>query len=201
MAGNDKRDFGRETRDTVVKSTLTGVGLTVLAVAALSPAGFGGMIGSSVASALGNGHAANASVDPYAKLPPFPNLLSRGELDNIQGELAATAAAMEITRAATDDRIELVRELALHPNALTLPALNHLPKSASVAQLRGPIEDAPTAPTIFAHKPVAAAPAAAAQEPASASGSIAATPIAPISFADSSVDEHLELASLLVGDN
>mgnify|MGYP000865863612 CR=1 FL=1 len=42
--------FEREVRDTVVKSGLTGVAATVLAVTIFSPAGFGGMIGTSLAS-------------------------------------------------------------------------------------------------------------------------------------------------------
>ena len=46
--------FEREVRDTVVKSGLTGVAATVLAVTIFSPAGFGGMIGTSLASSFGN---------------------------------------------------------------------------------------------------------------------------------------------------
>ena len=38
-------DYGREVRDTIVKSGLTGVAATMLAVTIFSPAGFGGMIG------------------------------------------------------------------------------------------------------------------------------------------------------------
>ena len=45
--------FEREVRDTIVKSGLTGVAATVLAVTIFSPAGLGGMIGTSLASGFG----------------------------------------------------------------------------------------------------------------------------------------------------
>ena len=38
-------DYGREVRDTIIKSSLTGVAATVMAVTVFSPAGLGGMIG------------------------------------------------------------------------------------------------------------------------------------------------------------
>ena len=74
----ERPDYSREVRDTIVKSSLTGVAATVIAVTAFSPAGFGGVIGTSVAAGLGLDRTARASDDPYAHLPPFPSPLSRG---------------------------------------------------------------------------------------------------------------------------
>src|SRR5690606_27627224 len=50
---SEKPSFEREVRDTVVKSSLTGVAATVLAVTVFSPAGLGGIVGTSMASGFG----------------------------------------------------------------------------------------------------------------------------------------------------
>ncbi|MBX9747191.1 MAG: hypothetical protein K2X34_09835 [Hyphomonadaceae bacterium] len=105
-------DYGREVRDTVVKSGLTGVAATVLAVTIFSPAGFGGLIGTSLASGFGADSSSAASEDPYASLPAFPAPLTAIELETIRGQLARTTASLEITRAATDDKIEYIRAIA-----------------------------------------------------------------------------------------
>jgi hypothetical protein len=105
-------DFGREVRDTVVKSGLGGVAATVLAVTIFSPAGFGGLIGTSLASGFGGDSNASSAEDPYANLPAFPAPLSSTELENIRSELARTTASLEITRAATDGKIEYIRSIA-----------------------------------------------------------------------------------------
>lgn len=118
-------DFGREVRDTIVKSGLTGVAATVLAVAAFSPAGLGGMIGTSVASGAG---ANPLSIDdPYAKLPPFPAPLSSDEISDIRGQLEATAASLDLTRAATEARIEQMRALMFSPAVVAAPVQVHAP--------------------------------------------------------------------------
>lgn len=207
MSDEPVGDYGREVRETVVKSTLTGVGLTVLAVAALSPAGFGGMIGTSVASALGGDHSTPGAADPYAKLPPFPSLLTQSEISDIHGQLAATTAAMEITRAATEDRIEFVHNLALHPNALSVAPLAHFAKAQPVAAhetrsaeaISPATQVAPAAPVATASAAPAAAEPVAIAEPAVAVS--AAAPLAPISFETAGRDRHLELATLLLGDS
>lgn len=108
-----KGDYGREIRDTIVKSSLTGVAATVLAAAVFSPAGLGGMVGTSLASGLGADPGVAPADDPYANLPAFPAPMSQDELSQIRGELAATAAAMEITRAATEAKVEHIRAIAL----------------------------------------------------------------------------------------
>ncbi|MFZ2029819.1 MAG: hypothetical protein WAU68_05900 [Vitreimonas sp.] len=125
-------EYAREVRDTVIKSGLTGVAITVLAATAFSPAGFGGIIGTSVASGLGLDHTARASEDPYAHLPPFPSPLTQTELTDIRGELARTAASLEITRAATEDKIDYVRTIAEHQGlSASMPAMHHALLSAT----------------------------------------------------------------------
>jgi hypothetical protein len=105
-------EYGREVRDTVVKSGLGGVAATVLAVTIFSPAGFGGLIGTSLASGFGGDANAASAEDPYANLPAFPAPLTSVELENIRSELARTTASLEITRAATDGKIEYMRSIA-----------------------------------------------------------------------------------------
>jgi hypothetical protein len=112
-------DYAREVRDTVVKSSLTGVAATVLAVTFFSPAGFGGMVGTSLASGFGQDPNSVSADDPYATLPPFPAPLTQDELSNIQSELARAAVSLEITRAATEGKIEQVRRIAMTPGAVT----------------------------------------------------------------------------------
>lgn len=109
MAGQGS--YEREVRDTIVKSGLTGVAATVLAVTFLSPAGFGDWVGASLASSFGSDSSARADDNPYANLPAYPAPLSQQELSDIRGQLASTAASLELTRAATDARIEHFRSL------------------------------------------------------------------------------------------
>lgn len=112
-------DYGREVRDTIVKSGLTGVAATVLAVTVFSPAGVGGMIGTSLASGFGLDTNSRTSEDPYASLPPYPAPLSAQELSDIHTQLARTTASLEITRAATEAKIEYIRSIALNGEAVT----------------------------------------------------------------------------------
>ncbi len=117
MTERSAQSHEAEAIDTVVKSSLTGVAATVLAVAILSPAGLGGMIG--VSSAFGGSADTNVAPDsPYAALPPFATPLSAQELDAIHSQLAQSAASLEFTRAATNDRIERIRALAIDADAL-----------------------------------------------------------------------------------
>ena len=151
----ERPDYSREVRDTIVKSSLTGVAATVIAVTAFSPAGFGGVIGTSVAAGLGLDRTARASDDPYAHLPPFPSPLSQTELTDIRGELARTAASLEITRAATEGKIEYVRTIAEHAGINTsMAGLRHAAMTVTTTSLA-----APTAPEP-APQQTAAVPAA-----------------------------------------
>jgi hypothetical protein len=128
-------DYGREVRDTIVKSSLTGVTATALAVTIFSPAGFGGLIGTSLASNFGLEPNAAAADDTYARLPSFPAPLSEVELETIRGQLARTSASLEITRAATEERIEHIRSIALTDRTSTNFAPAPLPRTAQ-AELR-----------------------------------------------------------------
>lgn len=103
-------DYGREVRDTVVKSSLTGVAATVLAVTVFSPAGLGGVVGVSAASNAGG---VTSREDPYSRLPPFPSPLTGAELEAVHAQLAATEATLDSIRSATDARIEYIRSIAI----------------------------------------------------------------------------------------
>ncbi len=153
----ERPDYSREVRDTIVKSSLTGVAATVIAVTAFSPAGFGGVIGTSVAAGLGLDRTARASDDPYAHLPPFTPPLSQTELTDIRGELARTAASLEITRAATEGKIEYVRGIAEHAGINTsMAGLRHVTQMTVTTTSLA----APTVPVAAPVQAAAAVPAA-----------------------------------------
>ncbi len=186
-------DYGREVRDTVVKSGLTGVAATVLAVTIFSPAGFGGLVGTSLASGFGIDPNAASADDPYANLPPFPAPLSQDELSDIRGELARTTASLEITRAATEAKIEHIRRIALTSGAVTFAPL---PQTASVnPSLRLTLSEpatyeAPVPARVQEPRVAAAAPAAeVTSTPVSYGGNV---------NTDTYRDPHLELAELLL---
>lgn len=186
-------DYGREVRDTIVKSSLTGVAATVLAVTVFSPAGFGGMIGTSLASGFGLDTNAATADDPYANLPAYPAPLTAEELSDIHNQLARTTASLEITRAATEAKIEAIRSIALTGDLVTF---------APVAQTASVEEDL----RLVTSEPEAFATVA----PESTPASLEATPapveaaITPVSyggrFDPSFRDPHLELADLLLAD-
>lgn len=164
-------DYAREVRDTVVKSSLTGVAATVLAVTIFSPAGFGGMIGTSLASGFGQDDSASAD-DPYASLPPFPAPLTQDELSNIQSDLARATVSLEITRAATEEKIEQMRRIAMTPGAVTFASV------PQPAVLNGELRLTTSDPATF----TAPAP-------------VEAT---PVNYNIDARDPHLELAELLL---
>lgn len=172
-------DYGREVRDTVVKSGMTGVAATVLAVTIFSPAGFGGMIGASLASGFGFDPNQSSADNPYANLPAYPSPLTQQELSDINGELASTTASLEITRAATEGTIEQLRSLALTEGAVTFT------QAMQPAAISGGLRLTTTDPSAIATP----APADAVAVAASATGGGASDPSAY-------VDPHLELAEL-----
>ncbi|MEZ5958694.1 MAG: hypothetical protein R3C27_15945 [Hyphomonadaceae bacterium] len=186
-------NYEREVRDTIVKSSLTGIAAAALTVTFISPQGFGGMIGQSLASSFGFDSTANAADNPYANLPAYPAPLSQQELSQIRGELASTAASLEIIRAATDDKIEHVRQLAMGEGLVTFtPARVASLPSAPEASLRLSLSE----PATFAEAPVEAYITEAPSEQAV---------VTPVSYSgggyDASVpyrDPHLELADLLL---
>lgn len=191
MAGQPS-NYEREVRDTIVKSGLTGVAAAAIAVTFIAPQGFGGMIGQSLASGFGFDSTADAADNPYANLPAYPAPLSQQELSQIRGQLASTSASLAITRAATDDKIEHVRQLAMGDDLVTFTPSRAAPvPSAPEASLRLSLSE----PATFAEAPVEAyvidAPAEMTATPVSYSGG----------GYDASVpyrDPHLELADLLL---
>lgn len=192
MAGQPST-YEREVRDTIVKSSLTGVAAAALAVTIFSPAGFGGMIGASLASGLGVDSTAEASDNPYANLPAYPAPLSQDELSHIRGQLASTSASLAITRAATDDKIEHVRTLAMGDGLVTFAPTRvaAAERATPDASLRLTLSE----PASFAEAPVEAYVINAPVE-------VTAT---PVSYAgpgyDAQVpyrDPHLELADLIL---
>lgn len=166
--------YSREVRDTVVKSGLTGVAATVFAVTIFSPAGLGGLIGTSLASG-GGGTPAD---DVYANLPAYPAPLTSAEVSDIRGQLASTTASLEITRAATDARIEHIRSIALGEGAVSFAPM-------------------PAQPVGEGLRLTLSEPAAA---PAPAPVEVTVTPVSygGPSAVDAYRDPHLELADLFL---
>ncbi len=184
---NKSGSFERETRDTIVKSGLGGVAATVLAVTALSPAGLGGMIGTSLAS--GGDTNASATDNPYANLPAYPAPLTAEEISDIRGQLAATEASMAITRAATEATIQQIRSIAMTSDAsFEASAAAGLARTAEApAELRLALSE-PAA--IEAAAPVQVAEAEASVVPVSYSGG------GDVEYSAATHDPHLELAEL-----
>ncbi len=104
--------FERRARDTAVKSALTGAAATSMVVMLFSPAGLGGFVGTSLASGLGGDNNIALADYPYANLPAVPAPFTDSELSEIHAQLARTAVALELTRTATQARIEQVRAIA-----------------------------------------------------------------------------------------
>lgn len=188
MAGQPS-NYEREVRDTIIKSGLTGIAAAALTVTFISPQGFGGMIGQSLASGFGFDSTADAADNPYANLPAYPAPLSQQELSQIRGQLASTAASLEITRAATDDKIEHVRALAMGDGLVTFTP------SRAPAPVDVPLRLTLSEPATFVEAPVEAYVIEAPVEATSM----------PVNYAggnyEQSVpyrDPHLELADLIL---
>lgn len=187
MAGQTS-NYQREVRDTIVKSSLTGVAATVLAVTIFSPAGFGNWVGASVASSFGFDSTANEADNPYANLPAYPAPLTQAELNDIHGQLAETAASLELTRAADEAKIEHFRSLELNDSVVTFtpaPRAAVVPNSSLRLTLSEPASMTNEAPV---ESYVMEAPAEVMMQPASYSDTVSA----PYR------DPHLELADLLL---
>lgn len=119
------RTYSQEVRDVVIKSSLSGVAATVLAVTLCSPAGLGGMIGTSLASGFGLGPERAPTDDVYASFPAYPSPLSRAELEDIRDRLAQTSASLAITRAATEAKIEYIRSVTT-TNSMSLAPMTEV---------------------------------------------------------------------------
>jgi hypothetical protein len=191
MAGQAS-NYEREVRDTIIKSGLTGIAAAALTVTFISPQGFGGMIGQSLASSFGFDSTATAADNPYANLPAYPAPLSQQELSEIRGQLASTTASLELTRAATDEKIEHVRSLAMSDGLVTFtPSRAPVRVEAPEPVLRLALSE----PSTFVEAPVEAYVIEAPVE----------VTAAPVSYSGPSYeqsvpyrDPHLELADLLL---
>ena len=202
MSNNRPGGFEREVRDIVVKSGLTGVAATMLAVTIFSPAGLGGLVGTSLASGLGGEANRSPAANPYANLPAFPTPLTVEEISDIRGQIASTTAAMEITRAATAPRIERVRALAMADGLVSFstrsaptPVVPRL--SAALPPVRVP-ELAQAAP---AELRLDLTESVAALTPVTAPVEVTSTPISYVMMdgaLDLRQDADLELAELLL---
>lgn len=113
-----------EVRDTVVKSSLSGVAATVLAVTISSPAGLGGMIGTSLASGAPADSAATA--DALSNLSPYPAPITQVELREIRQTLRDSALALREARRDTNAEIAHIRSIA---------AGNHIVSVAPMAEV------------------------------------------------------------------
>jgi len=188
MAGQTS-DYQREVRDTILKSGLTGVAATVLAVTIFSPAGFGNWVGASLASSFGFDSTANEADNPYANLPAYPTPLTEAELNDIHNQLASTAASLELTRAADEAKIEHFRSLELNDSVVTFTpaprAAAPVPNSSLRLTLSEPASVMNEAPV---ESYVMEAPAEASLQPASYSNAVS----------EPYRDPHLELADLLL---
>lgn len=188
MAG-EMSPFEREVRDTVVKYTASGVAVSIIAITAFSPSGFGDWVGQSFASSMGMDSTASAESNAYANLPAYPAPLSADELSQIRGQLASTAASLEITRAATDDKIEHVRQLASGNGLVTFAPTPHAPASTEMS-LRLTLSE----PASFDEAPVESYVVASSPEALPVVYSNSGVSSSPAAYRD----PHLELADLLL---
>lgn len=202
MADKLEGGFEREVRDTIVKSSLTGVAATVLAVTVFSPAGFGGIVGTSLASGFGGDSNTAPADNPYANLPAYPAPLTVEEVSDIRGQIASTTAAMEITRAATETRIERVRAIAMADGLVSFSSMSAPLAAPALPQIEMPAPVVPQIAEAPAELRLSLSEPAAVLAPVEAPVEMTAT---PVSYAvggaqDYSVppqDTHLEFADLL----
>lgn len=198
-------DHAQEMRDTVIKSGLSGVAATVLAVTIWSPAGLGGMIGTSLAS--GNDSNSEAS-NTVGRLAPFPAPITEVELADIQAKLRNSQISLRTLRETTNDEIAHIRSIAKREGL-----------AAPMAGLRGHIgagmdvTDSIGVPApLVAPAPVQRADVAPAADVVAAAPPIAVTYEAPLAQLgggavvtyiggdeyNSAPDPNMELASLLL---
>lgn len=132
MAGHVSK-YEREVRDTVLKSSLTGVAATALAITVFSPAGFGDWVGATFASSLGYDTTASAADNPYANLPAYPAPLTEAELSGIRSQLTSAAVSLELTRLADEAKIEHFRSLELTDGVVTFTPAPRAPAAADTS--------------------------------------------------------------------
>ena len=198
LASEDPPIHNKDFRDTIIKSGFSGVAATVLAVTIWSPAGFGGIIGTSLASGFGFGPDANVN-SATSGLPAFPAPVTKAELTEIRDRLAITTATLANVRAATDTEIEYVRTIARNGGLLSAAPMPHVAQVGAGMQVTQRAEEPATVRAVSAVSTEAQiAPLQTAQlEPAGE--------IVPVSFGGGvdygMRDSDLELASLLLSDD
>jgi hypothetical protein len=102
------------------------------------------MIGTSLASGFGVDTNARADENIYANLPAYPSPLTTEEVSTIQSQLARSTASLEITRAATEAKIEHIRTISLSDAVASFaPAPVTVEASVAPPVLRGPTVEAP----------------------------------------------------------
>jgi hypothetical protein len=121
-----------EIRETIVKSTFCGVAATVLAITIASPAGVGGIIGTSVAEGFG---LAPDTAHDVVSFPQVPAPLSETELTDIRERLSASITAIDDMRAITDDEIDHLRQLAAIEEDAVLTAESPRQQDVELANL------------------------------------------------------------------
>lgn len=132
--------FHAEVRDVVVKSAFTGVAATVLVVTMCSPAGLGGMVGTSIASLGFSSLDPSNSGEPAVNFPRVPLVMSSEELSGIHERIAGSVAMMDNIRAATDAEIDHMRQIASDVNML---AFGSVVGAADIIALNEPVEPEP----------------------------------------------------------
>lgn len=142
-----------EVRDTVIKSSLSGVAATVLAVTISSPAGLGGMIGTSLASGAPADSAATA--DALSNLSPYPAPITPVELREIRQTLRDSALALRDARRDTNAEIAHIRSIAAGNHIVSLSPM------AEVAQVGAGMSVTDAAPSVeVAQAPIEQMPVA-----------------------------------------
>lgn len=195
-----------DVRDTIVKSGLSGVAATVLAVTIWSPAGLGGMIGTSLAS----GDSSSPVSDAVGGLAPFPAPITEVELRDIRAKLHDSAVSMRTLRESTNGEIAHIRAIARHANFASMaPMRAHAQVGAGMDVTDSIIAPAPIARVSIAPAadPVVAAAPAVEPNPLSVSydapgarlseGGAVVTYIGGDEY-NSAPDPNMELAALLL---
>ncbi|MDX2275840.1 MAG: hypothetical protein NW206_10355 [Hyphomonadaceae bacterium] len=102
-------NHAQDVRDTIIKSGLSGVAATVLAVTIWSPAGLGGMVGTSMASGTDS---SSPAADAVGRMAPFPAPITEVELEYIQTKLHQSGRSLRLMRESTDQAIAQIRAVA-----------------------------------------------------------------------------------------
>lgn len=107
-------NYEREQRSVVIRSSLTGVAATVVAVTMCSSAGLAGFVGNSAADSL-DGAMSPDALSARDGGPAFPEMrvpLSSAELAEIRSRLQSSGAELDHVRENTDAAIEMLRVIA-----------------------------------------------------------------------------------------